>query len=236
MGSSESGDVRIGRLDRTGVTVGSRLTFRVLRTDLSATYITGRDNLPVSFGVVTADGRLYLDPVSPKTHVFGLDVVRALGRVALRGEAAYVRTADVDGTNLRVDDPYIQAGTSIELLLNGLASGHDVSVLAEFHVDREVVGRGAENAVDLPSLRHFYQYATFARAAYRAGVAWEFALQAYAGIDSGDLLLRPAVTWRPGEGSLLLSLRADFVGSGSESFLRSYADNDRIGLLTSYEF
>ncbi len=228
--------VQFGELDHRGATAGVRLTVHTLGTDLSATYVTGRDNVPVSYEPIVTEEQLYMRPLSPRQHVFGIDFARAFGQVVVRSEAAYVRTSDPSGTSPLVDDPYVQVGTGAELLLSGITPNHDFSVLAEFHLDREVGGGGPENTEDLPSIRHFYKYATFTRLSYRSGMRWEMAAQTYVGLDSRDLLLRPEFAWRPNEGALILSLRADVIRAGNFSFLGPYADNDRIGMLMTYEF
>jgi len=84
---------------------GFRITSYLGNTDLSISYYNGHDNMAsISSGMdyTSASPRLINSVNYHPIQMFGLDFIRPIGAWNIKGEAAYIKTADDDGK-----DPFI---------------------------------------------------------------------------------------------------------------------------------
>ncbi len=97
---------------------GVRTIFYLSAMDFSFSYLYAWDDTPdihVHAGIVESSeypGVTYGQPDSVdfnfnRVHIFGADFALPVGDIDLRGEAAYVLTSDVEGTDIYVKNPYL---------------------------------------------------------------------------------------------------------------------------------
>jgi len=90
---------------------GFRLSSYWGTLDYSLSYFHGFDGSPAIFV-----NRLSVPPMRPPViakylplDVYGMDFVTTMGSWALKGESAYIQTADNDGKNLSINNPHIES-------------------------------------------------------------------------------------------------------------------------------
>lgn len=134
---------------------GARLELFLPGVDMQFSYFTGHDRLPTwsSFVVTNAgdqdgdgipdqletqEARLAVQPIHHRLHVPAFGIAGTAGPLVLKGEAAAYLTEDMRHEDPLIDDPYLHAAASAELVLPNLVGSFDLAIRAQWSMDEEL--------------------------------------------------------------------------------------------------
>ncbi|WP_066311702.1 DUF1302 family protein [Aquimarina aggregata] len=203
--------------------------------DFSVSYFNGYDDLPSFNRQLSQDQNgltnVLITPEIERLQVFGADFSTALGSFGLRGEAAYFRTEDQDGTNPFIDDSFYQYVIGLDRTFTDIIGENNLFVIAQW------VHQIIESGEDAPNtnLNNIFQESFVARAEYEINNDAKFIVQGIHDIKVDNTYVQSELRYNLSSG-VNLSVIGDFFGGKDNTFFGNYQDNNRIQARLKYSF
>ncbi|MFQ6113561.1 MAG: hypothetical protein ACE5NG_05660, partial [bacterium] len=166
-----------------------------------------------------------------RRKIVGVDFATTLGKIGLRGEAAYFFTEDPDSKNPHIDDPYFQYVIGVDRTFSNLIVDHDLFVLVQWI--QEIPKTDVQYRKD--DLNHIFQKSITAKLEYELGDFSRAILEGVYNFKRKDYYLRPKFTYDIADGTSL-NIIGYILGGDSDTFFGSYRDNKRVQVRINYSF
>jgi hypothetical protein len=202
--------------------------------DVSVSYYYGWDDLPSFYQsqYMTGDSLfLEIQPVYQRRKVLGIDFSTTFGKWGIRGEAAYFITADPNGTNPEIDDPYFQYVMGIDRTFSNLIGENNLFVLIQWIQEIPKYYTVYRN----DDLNHVFQKSFTARMEYEFGAFSKIIIEGVYNIKNEDYYISPAFNYNIFDG-VELKLSGEIFGGKADSFFGNYRDNNRVQVKIKYSF
>jgi len=202
--------------------------------DFSLSYYYGYDDLPTYRQSQSLEGDSLVVLLQPRyfhRDALGGDFATALGKWGLRGEAAYFFTADPDGSDPEIDDPYFQYVIGIDRTLSNVIGDNNLFVLMQWIQEIPKFDTGYH----IYDLNHIFQKSISVKLEYESGAFSKISLEGVYNLKKGDYYIHPGFSYQLSDG-VELKLTADILGGDSDSFFGSFRDNKRLQARMKYSF
>lgn len=202
--------------------------------DFSLIYYYGYDDLPAyrQFQFLQGDSVLIqLQPCYHRKKAIGGDFASAFGSWGVRGEAAYFFTADPNGTNPEIDDPYFQYVIGIDRTFSNLIGENNLFVLIQWIQE---ISR-YKSIYRSDDLNHIFQKSISGRLEYELGSFSKISLEGVYNFKKKDYYLHPSFSYQLSDG-VELKVTGDFLSGKTDSFFGSYRNNKRVQVKVKYSF
>lgn len=212
----------------------AKLSATVAGWDASVSYYSGWNDLPAIHQTqVFSEDSIFvtLQPQYHRRRIIGADFSTTLGKVGLRGEAAYYLTEDPDAKDPEIDDPYFQYVIGIDRTLSNLIGKNNLFVLLQWI--QEIPKNKVQYRKD--DLNHIFQKSVTARLEYELGDFSRVILEGVYNLKGKDYYLRPKFSYDITDGASL-NIIGYVLGGRSDAFFGSFRDNKRVQVKVKYSF
>lgn len=166
-----------------------------------------------------------LEPRHYRVGALGADLATTAGPVGFHAEGAAYMTADRDGTDPDVEDPFLRYVLGADYTVRGAVLGRDVLVLLEWLHDVRLTTGGSRWPAE--DLNHVFRRALFLRASAPLGDFSTLEVEGLYDVARRGWVVRIEPSWTPRDG-LDLRLGIDLPGGSPGSFFGGYRDNRRV--------
>jgi hypothetical protein len=202
--------------------------------DFSASYYSGYDDLPSYRQTQFVSNDTAVINFTPQYHrrnALGGDFSTTFGGLGVRGEAAYYFTADPNGTDPEIDDPYLQYVIGFDHTFSNIIGDNNLFALIQWI--QEIPKFNAEYRAD--DLNHIFQKSISGRLEYELGAFDKIIFEGVYNVKSRDYYFHAGFTSQVTDG-LELKLSSDILEGDKDTFFGSYRDNKRLQFRMKYNF
>ncbi|NIM50951.1 MAG: hypothetical protein GTN78_24445 [Gemmatimonadales bacterium] len=207
--------------------------------DFSISWFDGFDDLPAIhtstvIDSTTATAEIVLQQRYHRRRAIGMDFATTMGRLGVRGEAAYYLTEDWRGVDPAIDDPYLQYTLGLDYTFSDVWPDKDLFVLVEWVQEVQVPNRNTVTG-GITDLNHVFRKSLFGKVDLSFGEFTKLTLEGVVNLDSEDWWVRPGFQWSVTDG-VQVKAEADLLGGPEDSFFGLFRDNRRLHLRLKYSF
>ncbi|MDY8138349.1 DUF1302 family protein [Aquimarina sp. 2201CG5-10] len=203
--------------------------------DLSVSYFNGYDDLPSFQQSIQPndDGSLnvVVTPEVNKLEVYGFDFSTIVGKYGLRGELAYFKTDDPNGTNPAIDDPFYQYVIGLDRNFSNVIQDNNMFVIVQW------IHQIIETGVDVPNtnLNNIFQQAVSTKIDCEISPYAKISLQGIYDFKAENHYVKSELLYNL-TSDLKLGMILDIFGGEKNTFFGNYNDNNRAQLKLKYSF
>lgn len=215
-----------------------RFSGTVRSWDVAVSWFDGFDDLPGLETRVVPDldagtAAVVFVPRYERRRSIGLDFATVVGDLGIHGEAAYHITADWEGVDPVVDDPYLQYVLGADYTFDGLLAGKALFVLVEWVGEVQVPGRGT--TYRQTDLNHVLRRSIVGKADVQIGDFATAGTEGVVNVETRDWWVAPRFEWSFTDG-VVVRIELDLLGGSRDTFFGGFRDNRRLHARLKYSF
>jgi hypothetical protein len=214
--------------------------YRGRRTEWTLSYFRGYDDAahlsadPGTPDLLAGVAPVRLDRRFPRLDVTGADGVILIGSWALRGEAGYFHFPEGGDDGYMLYEAEVEWNRGSWSVITGYADLEGAESVGGFPASADGADGAGASGVSA-ALDQAFLPAAFLRVARDAPTEWQVALEAVAGTDGGDRLIRLSGSWPLGD-LLRLGGEMDLIHGDEGTFFGRWRENDRLRVTLRMSF